>query len=238
MIPYRHFALQNLFLANGYEESQSEEGIEREYHREDELEHCVRRILIRNPKPLRGWDLRFLRNGLGLSQAAFGDMVGRDAQTVARWEKSSEAVPKFADVMIRIRFAEQFEPLLEIRELLAFADGTAQPLPSNITLSLDQAGWSFDLEPRFKFIQIPVHTTITAEVLGGYGPMLKVYEMRRSTNQKFFQQETPTVGEEFALTNATRFSGGAETVTSVGNLRALLPYDSLLNSLPPTYVLQ
>lgn len=142
MIDYPHFAFDNLFLTNGYHESTIDDDVVYEYDREEELEQCIRRLVLRKPEPLRGWDLRFLRRGLELSQADFGKMVDRDAQTVARWEKSKELVPKFVDLMIRARFAERFEPELATK-LLSFIDGTAPPLPKKITLSLSKDGWNF-----------------------------------------------------------------------------------------------
>lgn len=188
MIAYRHFALPNLFLANGYEEIITEDGVEREYHQEDELEQCVRRLLLRNPAPLRGWDLRFLRHGLGLSQSEFGQMVERDAQTVARWEKSPDPVPKFADVMIRIRFAERFEPSLAIGDVLSFADGTAKALPKRITLTLGDDGWNFDLKPSLKLATRLTHTNTTAELPSGYDRSVRIY-VSRWTKGHIYQQE-------------------------------------------------
>lgn len=144
MIKYQHFALNNLFLANGYIETHSEYGIEREYEREDELEQCIRRIVLRKPEPLRGWDLRFLRRGIELSQADFGKTIDRDAQTIARWEKSAEPIPKFVDLMVRARFAERFEPQIMLVELLRIVDGASPALPSFIQLSLTQNGWNYN----------------------------------------------------------------------------------------------
>ena len=148
MIKYQHFALDNLYLANGYREMQTSHGIEREYDREDELEQCVRRVLLRKSGLLRGWDLRFLRRGLELSQADFGKMVDKDAQTVARWEKSAEPITKLVDLMIRARFAERFEPEIKTAELLRFIDGAAPTLPNKIQLFLTTDGWNFTFEPR------------------------------------------------------------------------------------------
>lgn len=186
MIPYKHFAVPNLFLENGYVEIHSQDGIEREYEQEDALEQCVRRILLRNPQSLRGWDLRFLRNGLGISQSEFGQMVDRDAQTIARWEKSSEPIPKFADVMIRIRFAEKFEPTLGINEVLSFSDGTAQPLTSQITLTLSAKGWSFNLGSSVKLPAFEIIANTCATLPRGFGPTLKILEGRRSTTSRYF----------------------------------------------------
>lgn len=141
MIKYHHFALDNLYLANGYTESGVGEDIEHEYQDEEGLEQCVRRIVFRKREPLRGWDLRFLRNGLELSQADFGAMVDRDAQTVARWEKSTELLPKFVDLTIRTRFAERFEPNIKLTELLKLLDGKAANFPEKILLTLSATGW-------------------------------------------------------------------------------------------------
>lgn len=191
MIPYKHFAIPNLFLVNGYEEIQTQDGIEREYYQEDELEQCVRCLLLRSPQPLRGWDLRFLRNGLGLSQAEFGQMVDRDAQTIARWEKSPDPVPKFADMIIRIRFAGRFEPRLGTRDVLSFTDGTARPLPMMITLTLDEKGWNFNLDSIIKLARTQTRRDIIADLPPGSGPILKFYEKQGSMEASPPQSDQP-----------------------------------------------
>lgn len=171
MIKYKHFALDNLFLANGYLETSTEYGVEREYEREDELEQCIRRLVLRKPEPLRGWDLRFLRRGLELSQADFGRMVDRDAQTIARWEKSADSIPKFVDLMIRARFAERFEPEVMLTELLGFVDGRSHALPEFIQLSLTQNGWNFNFGAIRKLSSIKGLSISSAELPFVHGPV-------------------------------------------------------------------
>lgn len=178
MIKYQHFALNNLFLANGYIETPTDDGIEREYEREEELEQCIRLLVLRKPERLRGWDLRFLRRGLELSQADFGEMVDRDAQTVARWEKSSEQVPKFVDLMIRARFAERFEPQIKLAEILSFTDGTAPAFPEVIQLFLTQSGWVFDFGILNILSLFKVQSVNSAAAPMGSGP---VQEVRNQT---------------------------------------------------------
>lgn len=148
MIKYPHFAFDNLYLTNGYSETHIGDEVVYEYEREDEIEQCIRRLVLRKPEPLRGWDLRFLRRGLELSQADFGEMVDRDAQTVARWEKAAEIIPKFVDLTIRIRFAERFEPGIKLADVLDFIDGTAATKPKLIKLSLSASGWDITPEPE------------------------------------------------------------------------------------------
>lgn len=152
MITYPHFAFTQLRLVNGYRELDTEYGPAREYEREDELEHCIRRLVVRKPGALTGPELRFLRRGLEISQAAFGQMLDRDAQTVARWEKSFDAVPKFVDLMVRMRFAERFDPELSIKQMLSFVDGSAPALPSVIYLTLSEDGWSFAFSLRTRIV--------------------------------------------------------------------------------------
>lgn len=144
MIRYRHFAMPNLYLANGYSETHFEDGIEREYLNEDGLEHCVRRVLLRYPHRFNGHQLRFMRRGLGLTQASFGELIDRTEQAIARWEKSSSIVPRFVDLAVRSRFAAQFERDMTVAELLGYADGLPQePLPEKITLTCLNGSWTF-----------------------------------------------------------------------------------------------
>ena len=144
MIRYPHFAHPKLFLLNGYQEEQTEDGTVFQYKMEDRLEHCVRRVAIRRPSRLRGWDMRFLRRGLEMSQAEFGQLVDRDAQTIARLEKSNEIVPKPIDLMVRARFAERFERGMQIDKLLGFLDGTSTEMPTTVILKFDGVDWSFE----------------------------------------------------------------------------------------------
>lgn len=148
MIKYEHFALNNIYLTNGYIERVTDHEIEHEYEQEQELEQFIRLLLLRKPDTLCGWDLRFLRKGLELSQADFGCMVDRDAQTVARWEKSATPIPKTVDLMIRSRFAERFDPSINASDLLKLIDGGAQPFSNPVHLSLTNKGWGLTYEVR------------------------------------------------------------------------------------------
>lgn len=194
MIHYKHFAIPNLYLANGYEEIHTEDGLVREYRDEDALEQCVRRILLRFPRPLRGWDLRFLRNGLAISQSEFGQMIGRDAQTVARWEKSSDEIPKFVDVLIRAQFAAKFEPTLSVKDVLSFSEGTSQPLGHQIILTFSQYGWKFNLQPRIEFALHSAHSNTVVHPTWMGGAIYKVSEGP-------YLRHSPSVAQE-ELTNS------------------------------------
>lgn len=168
MLPYPHFSVPNLYLENGYEAQMTPDGEIRMYSAEDRLEHCVRRVLLRRPTRLRGWDLRFLRRGLDLSQGQFGKMIERDAQTVARWEKSKRHVPALADLAIRSRFAEKFEPSMPVKELLGHVDGKSPKLPNFILLTFNGSDWSFSFRPLFSLLR--KEATTQADLILPRGP--------------------------------------------------------------------
>lgn len=216
MTKYLHFALSNLFLTNGYREIHTENGIEREYEREEELEQCIRRLVLRKPEPLRGWDLRFLRRGLDLSQENFGKMTGKDAQTVARWEKSAESVPKLVDMMIRARFAERFEPQIGIAELLSFSDELAPALPTQIQLSLTKNGWDFNFEPRTNLPSTTAWAINSTALPSGHGPVQMVGEC-----VVYVYSDRPTPIEKSS--GRPSHSVLLKKITTSGSMPALLP---------------
>ena len=191
MIPYRHFALPNLYLLNGYKETETSHGVAYEFAQEDALEQCVRRILLTNPVRLRGCDLRFLRRGLGLSQAAFAELIDRDAQTVARWEKNFDNVPAFADLAIRVRFAEKFEPNLSLRDLLDYVDGKAPKLSEKIFLTFVNNYWSFQLGPQLRYAPRKTYANVAIDLPPGHGALLTV-SLRKGTER--FLDENALIG--------------------------------------------
>jgi DNA-binding transcriptional regulator YiaG len=212
MIKYQHFALNNIFLSNGYVETHTDDGIEREYEYEEALEQCVRRLVFRKPETLRGWDLRFLRRGLELSQADFGKMVDRDAQTVARWEKSADAIPKFVDLTIRMRFSEQFELGMSLKELLSYVDGVARKLPEKILLKLSGVSWTFDLEPRVKVARSYAQADIPVNLPIGQGAQTTIYVVDFHKHQDIILRSKPEV----------QFEEGVDPYPSLKNIGSSL----------------
>ncbi len=154
MFHYKHFALDNLWLANGYQELSTSEGPAVSFELEDDLERCVARLVLRMPKRIRGWDLRFLRRQLGMSQADFGVMVERDAQTVARWEKAGTEIPRFCDLTIRTLFAARFNTTMTVSELQQCVDLKSKPLPAKVILVLSNGTWNFQAADTIVFRRI------------------------------------------------------------------------------------
>ncbi len=51
-------------------------------------------------------ELRFLRTELGLTQAELAALVGKDTQTIGRWERGETSMEKSAEMVIRARALE------------------------------------------------------------------------------------------------------------------------------------
>lgn len=47
-------------------------------------------------------ELRFVRTELGFTQSELGDLIGKDRQTVARWEKDETDIDNNAEVVMRL----------------------------------------------------------------------------------------------------------------------------------------
>ncbi|WP_139326294.1 hypothetical protein [Azonexus hydrophilus] len=199
MIRYIHFAYQNLYLVNGYREFSTSEGVEREYELPDQLEQCIRGLVLRKNEPLRGWDLRFLRRGLGFSQAELGLLLDRDAQTVARWEKKSDPVPKFADITIRTRFAARYEPNMTVSELIAYVDGCGKKLPDRVMLSFFGNEWHVRQDQHLVVTQETACVEIADQILAwvensvNLRPSRKLYDVGCGYSQPI---ELDVFGEE------------------------------------------
>lgn len=193
MLQYPHFAVPNLYLQNGYKVIQTPEGEARTYSAESRLEHCVRRVLLRKPTRLRGWDLRFLRRGMELSQVQLGKLLGRDAQTIARWEKSRRNIPTLSDLAVRCRFAEKFEPGMTVRELTSFVDRTAPKLPNLILLTFDGVDWSFSFRPLFSYLHKDLVARNTLVLPSGPGATQVVY-ITHATGSGVWQKSTGAHG--------------------------------------------
>lgn len=108
MYHYTQCGLDNVWLLNGYhEEDLGEYGTTMVIEQADQLERVIALHLAKQDRPLTGQEFRFLRVMLDLSQTYIGRRLGKDYQSVARWESDIyKPVPRFADASIRARYLE------------------------------------------------------------------------------------------------------------------------------------
>lgn len=92
------------------------------------LHHVLMLEIAAKNSGLEPNELRFLRTEFGLTQAELAVLVGRDVQTIGRWERGENPIDKSAEIVIRTRALEKTEKMLRIEELARRAMSTeAQP---------------------------------------------------------------------------------------------------------------
>lgn len=120
MYRYTGCGLPNVFLKNGYEIVNTPYGEGVTIHDLDGLHLALGAAIVESTEPLMGYEFRFLRTELDLSQSGIAEVLGCDEQTVARWEKKKgKEVNAQADRLIRLFYRQcrmgekKFAPLLD-----------------------------------------------------------------------------------------------------------------------------
>lgn len=120
MYRYTGCGLPNVFLKNGYEIVNTPYGEGVTIHDLDGLHLALGAAIVESTEPMMGYEFRFLRTELDLSQSGIAEVLGCDEQTVARWEKrKGKEVNAQADRLIRLFYRQcrmgekKFAPLLD-----------------------------------------------------------------------------------------------------------------------------
>ena len=66
------------------------------------LHRALTMAISAKPSGLVQKELRFIRTELGLTQAELAQIVGKDAQTIGRWERGENPIDPSADTIIRV----------------------------------------------------------------------------------------------------------------------------------------
>ena len=90
---YRECGLDNIWLENGYEIHETAYGKGVSFDRAEALDAAIAKALTEKSAPLTGKEFRFLRIMLDMSQKTVGELMGKEAQTVALWEKADALKP-------------------------------------------------------------------------------------------------------------------------------------------------
>ena len=115
---YRECGLNNVFLLNGFTVKATRHGRAVSIDDMDGLHRAIGTHLAREKRALTGAELRFLRVELGLSQKMLGILLGKSAQTVARWEKEQSRIDSTAERVVRMLYTEQGGKNEKIRNML------------------------------------------------------------------------------------------------------------------------
>lgn len=102
MNPYHYVqcGLNNVWLRNGFELQDTPYGRAVSIQNVEGLNEAIAKALADKPDQLSGDELRFLRHQLGMSQKRLGEVVGKEDQTIAKWEKRKK-ISKDLDFLIR-----------------------------------------------------------------------------------------------------------------------------------------
>jgi putative transcriptional regulator len=92
--------LGNVWLKNGCTMREDAYGTSVEIEDLEGLHRTIGRELVNKVAPLTGAELRFLRIEMDLSQRRLGELLGREGQTVALWEKG-EQLQEGTDYLVR-----------------------------------------------------------------------------------------------------------------------------------------
>ena len=115
---YRECGLNNVFLLNGFTVKATRHGRAVSIDDMDGLHLAIGSHLAGEKRALTGAELRFLRVELGLSQKMLGILLGKSAQTVARWEKEQSRIDSTAERVVRMLYTEQGGRNEKIRNML------------------------------------------------------------------------------------------------------------------------
>lgn len=134
--------LKNVWLVNGYTLHDTQYGKGVSFHDIEGLTRAVCAALARKPGKLTGVEFRYLRQaGLGMSQPSLGRLIGIDAQSIARWEKTGK-VPKWANRMIRLVYEAHADGNTAIRSVVGRINDVDRLVNQRIVLEQTQKrGW-------------------------------------------------------------------------------------------------
>lgn len=139
---YTECGLSDVYLNNGFvlEQGDGENYIGIEDI--DDLHRLLGKALTEKTSALIGEQARFLRIEIGLSQKALALMLGVDAQTVARWEKDHNGIPRTTDVTLRALYLESINRESHIGLLLKMlSESEEKRVVGNMTLENKNNHW-------------------------------------------------------------------------------------------------
>ncbi len=101
---YKECGLDGIFLHNGYHVIEHDGECFVSVEDTEGLHRSIGEFLVIQKKELTSKEIRFLRKTMDLTQSELGRWMGKDSQTVARWEKGQTDIPTVADRLLRAIF--------------------------------------------------------------------------------------------------------------------------------------
>lgn len=144
---YTLCGLDNVWLVNGYTIEQTPYGEAVRIEDAEGLDRVIAESLLNGTSPLTGKELRFIRQLLGLSQADLGSFLGKDSQSVARWEKSGKVEPT-AERLARVLFLSHMNGDESVRKTVAFLNMMDRAVNEKLILRDEGGEWISSVEKQ------------------------------------------------------------------------------------------
>ena len=104
---YVECGLSNIYLINGYEIIETNQGKAVSINDIDGLHKAIGLCLIFSKKDFSGEEIRFLRHELLMSQNGLALLLGISEQTIRRWENGKIHIPKSSEALLRLLYREK-----------------------------------------------------------------------------------------------------------------------------------
>jgi|LauGreSBDMM110SN_4_FD.fasta_scaffold274210_2 DNA-binding transcriptional regulator YiaG len=117
LLHYTACGLPNVWLENGYTKKETKYGIAVSVNDIDELHKLLASKLIEKSGLLAGYEFRFLRVQLGLTQEGLGKFLDVSENAVSLWERK-DSVPIVYDHMVRLMVMAKFNGNTKISEAI------------------------------------------------------------------------------------------------------------------------
>lgn len=132
--------LDNVWLVNGFTWHDTPYGKAVQIEDGEALTHAIAHAVLRKPAKITGKEIRFLRTHFGMSQPDLAQMLGKDVQTVARWEKSGKTA-KTTEMLARMLFAGLLDGDATINSMVATLNAIDHAQNARIIAKATRGEW-------------------------------------------------------------------------------------------------
>lgn len=148
MYHYVDSGLDNIYLANGFEIHETPYGEGISIEDTEGLHKAIGKWLIKQPRPLTGAELRFLRLEMEQTQRDLASFLGTKEQTLRLWERDREkSLQGTADRLLRALYADFAGGNGSVRAMLKRLSELNEQKPEVATFEETDFGWKPKLVP-------------------------------------------------------------------------------------------
>ena len=140
---YKECGLDNVFLHNikVIADANGEKVIS--IPKVNKLHKAIASGLIVKNGLLSGKEIRFLRTFLGYTQADFASLLGKDTQTVGRWEREENPQDKTIDILIRTIVKERTDQKDTVSNVDIASKVSKRSKDQNININCENANYTY-----------------------------------------------------------------------------------------------